>query len=70
MINMEFAKFMFTYSNKMLPKSCDSYFIELAELGSRYLNSSAAELSLLSMSCRCRYLTKKAALLPLLELKK
>ena len=30
----------------------------LAELGSRYLNS------------RCRYLTKKAAALPLLELKK
>ena len=29
MINMEFAKFMFKYSNKMLPKSFDSYFIKL-----------------------------------------
>ena len=26
---MEFAKFMFKYSNKILPKSCDSYFIKL-----------------------------------------
>ena len=29
MINMEFAKFVFKYSNKMLPKSFDSYFIKL-----------------------------------------
>ena len=29
MINMEFAKFMFKYSNNMLPKSFDSYFIKL-----------------------------------------
>ena len=29
MINMEFANFMFKYSNKMLPKSFVSYFIKL-----------------------------------------
>jgi len=29
MINMEFAKFMFKYSNQILPDSFDNYFIKL-----------------------------------------
>ena len=33
---MEFAEFMFKYSNKMLPKSFDSYFIILDLIHNNY----------------------------------